>query len=130
MKVEYKPLPLSKVRSVVGQRRIKYRKIVWHTAEMYVKTFLPLDEYKDLIDSIVRTCTTEDGDCIYEMIDFVTRINIIAAYALIELPDDINEMHYIVYESDLYDAVVGNVNVAQVDAVVRAVREYCAIGVR
>ena len=125
MKVDYKPLPLSNVRSVVGRRRIKYRKIVWHTAEMYVKTFLSLDEYKDLIDSIVRTCTAEDGDCIYEMIDFVTRVNIIAAYALIELPEDIDELYYVVYESDLYDVVVKNANQWQIDSIIKSVDAQC-----
>jgi hypothetical protein len=124
MKVDYKPLPLSKVRSVVGQRRIKYRKIVWHTAEMYVKTFLPLDEYKNLIDSIIQACTAENGECIYELVDFATKVNIIAAYALIELPEDIDELYYIVYETDLYDTVCKNANKDQVASVLTFVSDF------
>ena len=125
MKVEYKPLPLSKVRSVVGQRRIKYRKIVWHTAEMYVKTFLTLTEFRQLIDTIIQTCSMEDGALVYELVDFATRVNIIAAYALIELPEDIDELYYVVYESDLYDAVVKNANQWQIDSIVKSVDAQC-----
>lgn len=127
MKVEYKPLPLSKVRSVVGQRRIKYRKIVWHTAEMYVKTFLSLDEYKDLIDSIIQACTADDGERIYELVDFATRVNIIAAYALIELPEEIDELYYTVYESDLFQTVCKNVNHDQIDAIITCINSIIRI---
>lgn len=127
MKVEYKPLPLSKVRSVVGQRRIKYRKIVWHTAEMYVKTFLSLDEYKDLIDSIIQACTADDGERIYELVDFATRVNIIVAYALIELPEEIDELYYTVYESDLFQTVCKNVNHDQIDAIITCINSIIRI---
>ena len=123
MKVDYKPLPVSKVRSVVGQRRVKYRKIVWHTAEMYVKTFLTLTEFRQLIDTIIQTCSTEDGVLVYELIDFATRVNIIAAYALIELPEDFDELYYVVYESDLYGSVVKNVNAAQMEAILATVNQ-------
>ena len=124
MKVEYKPLPLSKVRSVVGQRRIKYRKIVWHTAELYIKTFLSLEEYNELTDSIVQYCYV-DADCpAYEMVDFALRLNTIAFYAIIELPTDIDELYYIAYESDLYDVVCANANKAQISSIISFVDRY------
>ena len=124
MKVDYKPLPVSKVRSVVGQRRVKYRKIVWHTSELYIKTFLSLKEYSELTESIIQYCCVDMGEPAYEMVDFALRINIIASYAVIELPTDIEELYYVAYESDLYDVVCANVNNAQINSVISFVNQY------
>lgn len=128
MEKEFRILPLSNVRRVVGLRRVKHRKVVWHTSELYIKTFLPIAEYHNLTESIVQYCYADMNEPAYDMVDFATRLNIIAFYALIELPSDIDELYYIVYESDLYDVVRQNTNKAQVDSVIAFVNRYFGIG--
>lgn len=129
MKKEYPILPVGKVRSVVGLRREKYRKIVWHSAELYVKTFLPLDEYRSLINGIVHYCITDSGEPLYDMVDFATRLNIVVAYALVELPNNIDDLYYTIYESDLYQTICANVNKGQVESVLSFVNRYFGAGV-
>ena len=114
-------MTLNTLRRVVGMRRTKYRKVAWHTSELVVKSFLTMKEYFDTVHSILDDCTDKDGAVVYEMVDFATKLNVIISYALIELPDDIDELYYIVYETDLYKTVYSFANKDQIDAIVSSV---------
>lgn len=114
-------MPIATLRRVVGLRRIKYKKVIWHTSELVIKSFLTIKEYFDTINNILMDCADKDGFVVYEMVDFATKLNIIISYALIELPDDIDELYYIAYESDLFKTICATANKDQIDSIVLSV---------
>lgn len=92
--------------------------------ELYVTPFLPIRIYTSLIDKILKTCERSDGDVAIELVDFALRLNIITAYSLVELPDDVDVLYYIVYCSDLYDTVAKNINQAQFNSITSTIKVY------
>lgn len=125
MKPKFNNLPVESVRRITssasGLRRDRHKKITWHTSELYVRTFLPYSEYQQLISNIVNGCITKSGDIVFDAVDFSIRLNIVMSYALVDLPEDIEELYYIVYESDLYDTVCSFINKGQIESVRMAV---------
>ena len=112
-----KPLSENDLRRIVGISGKQTKKIQWHTTQIYVKQFLSIQEYLDTINNIVRDCVDKDGNIIVELLDFSTRVNIISSYAYVELPENYEDVYYIVYASDLYDVVCSNVCKSQIEAI-------------
>lgn len=131
MTPKFNTLSLDSVRKVTGStlslRRNRHKKITWHSAELCLRAFLPFDEYRQVINSIVEYCLSPDGEIMYEYVDFATRLAIITSYALIELPEDFDELYFIVYESDLYQTVCSHVNKDQVSAILSAVKSSLGV---
>lgn len=98
----------------------------WHGKMIKIRYMLSRDEEIELIQSIIRCFSVDDvyGGCVPEFVDLATRANIVAAYALVELPGTIEEQHRLLYHSDLYDVVLRMANKAQIDSILAAVKEY------
>ena len=100
----------------IGVSPKQYKKVIWHTNEVIVKPFLSASEYVDMIQGILHDCQASDGVVVLELVDFAMRINVISAYAFIELPDTLDDLYYIAY-SDLYDTVCKAANNAQIGSI-------------
>lgn len=109
------------VSRVASMSAKKHKKVVWHTANIRVAYSLGAKEFMDVYASIIRDCTTRDGECMLPLIDFSVRVNIIVAFSDVSLPDDMERLFDVIYGSDLYETVVRNANRAQIDALSRAV---------
>jgi hypothetical protein len=91
--------------------------ITWHSTNLTVRHFLPIEEYVDCVRGIVDDCKAPDGSIAIELLDFSERLHIITAYAYVDMPEDFKQLYYIVYNSDLYDTVIKYVNDAQINAI-------------
>ena len=112
------------LKQITGISAKQYKKVAWHTAELVVRQFLDVQETMALIDRIVHGAMDPDGAIVVGLIDFSARIGIVSAYALVELPQNADELYYVLYASDLYDTVLKYVNKNQVEAVISAVYKY------
>lgn len=113
------------LQQAVGISQKQYKTVQWHSKQLVLKQFLPVQDYMTVVHDILRDCQPPDGgEIALELIDFAIRSNIIAAYAFVELPEDVNKLYYIVYASDLYDVVLANANKKQIDAIIRSVMFY------
>ena len=93
----------------------------WHGKIIEIKTLLSQEEEIRLIHDIVDFCTKEDGSSIMpELLDFSTRLNIICAYANINLPNNTDDIYKLVCYSDLYKYVIDNVNDVQVNNIIKS----------
>ena len=120
-----KTLTKNELMRVVGVSGRQNKKITWHTTEIIVKQFLPLDEYVDVVHQILSDCQINgDGQVAVELVDFAIRMNIISSYAFVNLPEDIESLYAIVYTSDLYDTICANVNNKQIEDIKRSVYAY------
>lgn len=112
------------LKQITGISAKQYKKVAWHTAELVVRQFLDVHEYMNLIHQILSDCKKPDGSIAFELIDFSCRVNIVATYAMVELPEKIDDMFYIMYGSDLYDTVIKVANGRQISSIYDTVRSY------
>ena len=119
-----KSLSYDDIKRVIGVPHEQIRKVFWHNKEIHILKTLSFKQYIMTIQSILRDCKNNDGLIIPELVDFAIRANIVAAYALIEQPEVIDDLYYLVYSSDLYDFIYKNVNQRQVDAIFDAIKVY------
>lgn len=122
---EIAPMAEDEVIRLAGEGDVAFKRINWHNAKLVVRTCLSAEEYENTVRGIVDYCRTEDGGIAVEMIDFAERANLIASYALLEMPQDFEKLYRLVYASDLYDTVCAAVSAAQLDAIKRSVRMIC-----
>lgn len=110
-----KALSAKEIRRVAGICGKQYQKVQWHSAQFVVRHSISIDEYVDLIRNVVADCTTEHG-IVYELFDFSHRVNVVSAYAFVELPEDVDDVFYIMYNTDLYETVCRYANAKQIES--------------
>lgn len=117
-------LSAAKVIADTGDATNQYRNIQWHTSRVKVRLFIPAEEYMDIVHGVLDDCLTEDGTMAYELVDFSIRLHIINAYALVELPEDFEQLYEIAYYSGLYEQICTVANKAQIESIYSAVQRY------
>ena len=122
-------MSFDEIKRIIGFSGNMYKRVKWHDSEIVVKTYLSPKDYYDTIQSIINNCTDENGFILIEFVDFAIRSNIIASYALIELPAKLDELFYTVYCSDLYDVVFESSNRNQIESIFRTVRTYISASI-
>ena len=116
----------------VGMRGYKeYIDYNWHGKMIKIKYLLEREEEIELIHSIIDCCTAEEDDEEYvreyvipEFVDLATRANIVSVYANVNLPENIDEQHRLLYYNDIYDVVVKHANSAQITNIINMVKHY------
>lgn len=93
----------------------------WNGLRIVVRRLINVEDMFKLIDNIMSTCVTKDGVFVPEMIDFVTRSNIVLAYSNVLLPNDVNEQYKFLYETGIYECVVEEINKGQYGSIIKAV---------
>ena len=106
---------------IVGVSGKQYKKVMWHSTELIIKPLLSVDEYINVIQRIINDCSTPQGECVVELIDFSLRRNVVSAYAFVDYPDDIDDLYYILYASDLFETVRKHINDSQYDAITNTI---------
>lgn len=101
----------------LGLRGVReYGDYNWHGKMITVKYLLEYKEFLELLRSVENMCTSPDGELIAGLLDFSIKANVVAYYASVELPDDMDDVYKVVYCSDIYDVVLKMANKKQVDA--------------
>ena len=119
--VSVRKLPLNDVLRTIDFSGKENKSVEWHSHKITIRPFLPIKEFLNTVRDILKDCRTPDDKVALELLDYSIRSNIIAAYALVELPKDFDELYYIVYNSDLYDLVLENSNKAQIESIINTV---------
>lgn len=114
----------STLMQITGVSGKQYKKVRWHDRDLVVRQLLPIDEFIDLVQRILRDCLSPENELVPELIDFAIRKNIVATYAFIDLPANADQLYYTLYASDVFVTVLGIANESQVEAAIRAVMMY------
>lgn len=117
-----KTLSTNELKRITGVSQKQYKQVPWHTTTVTLKQLLTIQEYMETIQNIFHDCKTPDDGVAIELLDFATRVNIIAAYSFVKLPDNIDDLYYFVYASDLYDLICSNANISQIESIKQAVK--------
>lgn len=96
--------------------------IRWNGINIDIKNMLTLIDTIRFVDDVMYACSKgDDGPFVPEMIDFAFRLHIVLAYSNVELPKDLEDQHYILYSTDLYDCICDNINHAQFESLKKTI---------
>ena len=109
---------------VTGVSGKQYKKVRWHDRELSIRQMLSVEEYVQTVQNILKDCSDGNQALVPELADFAIRKNIVSSYAFIDLPEDINNMYYVLYASDVYDLVCSVGNEDQIESIIRSVMLY------
>lgn len=113
---------------IAGTQDKQTRIYQWHSTSIVLKKLLTIEEYLCCVNNIIKYCEDSEGGFAIELLDFSLRVNIVMAYANVTLPENIDELYYLMYSSDLYETVCNAVNRAQIEAILRVVSSLYASG--
>lgn len=115
-------IPPSEVTRVTKTFHGKDYKVQWRGLPIVVKKLLSPAETMSICSDINNFCTYgDDNDIAYSLLDLSFRINTIKYFTNIDLPTGIDEINFILYETDLFDTVTSHVNKDQIKAIMKAV---------
>ena len=102
-----------------------YEEISWHGLRVVIRRLLPFGETSLFINSVMKSCFIEEnGIFVAEAIDFAIRANTVLRHTNIELPEDLDAQYEILYNTDLFDCVLREINSTQHAAILEAIRIY------
>ncbi len=102
--------------------------ISWRAKRIVVRPLLSFGETIQIVNNVIDSCVDKStGYFVPETLDFALRFHIVSMYASVEMPEDIDLQYTLLYATDLYDAIVNNVNKSQIEAIKNAVG-ICANG--
>lgn len=89
----------------------------WHGRMISIRYMLSRTEFYQMIHRITDMCSVDDGVFTGEYLDFAIKLYVVAAYAAIELPDNLDDAYTLLYYSDIYDVVLNNACKRQLDSI-------------
>lgn len=98
----------------------------WFEMDIKIKRSISLADMIEMVDEVVSCCFMDDGSYHPEMKDFVLRCNVITRYANFTLPESLEHKYALVYNTDAFDFVRGNINTDQLTSIEIAIDDKIA----
>lgn len=96
----------------------------WNGVEVTVKKTLSLKEALEFVDSVVKSCFTEDTNTYMpEIKDFAIKTCILEKYANFTMPSNIEYQYALIYSTDAVERVLSYVNTQQFNEICRAISD-------
>lgn len=116
-------VPANTLVRTAGHKGWEEKVVLWHGVKILVKPFLSFSEYIDAIHLIIDYCTNDDGSTRYEMVDIAVRVGILSSYAMVRIPQEINDLIYVIQYSDLYETILSEICAKQVDSIISSAKK-------
>lgn len=109
-----------KIEKVIDTKKVV--KDVWEGMNITIKPTLTLAEVLTMVSTVVKTCfSEEEGTYLPEVKDFAIKKCILEIYANIKLSNDPSKDYDIIYNSDLVDFIMANINRQQFSEIMAAI---------
>lgn len=126
--IDSKPISSSSLKRIIGNVYDKHVNASWHSMNLHIKRLLTVREYLDVIAEVIGMCTNSNGEFAYPLLEFAFKCCIIRAYAYVELPDNLDDLYSVVYESGIYDIVYSTANQSQINDIKHCVLRFAEGG--
>ena len=90
-------------------------------ATMTVKRTLSFQEATSFVQGSVGLCITQDGKYRPEYRDLAVKIGLISAYANFNVPDDVNKLYDLIYNTDVTDRILEVIDREQFEGLCAAI---------
>lgn len=94
----------------------------WNGIEVTVKRSLALKDVLEFVDSVVKSCFTQDTSVYMpEVKDFATKVCILEKYANFTMPRNVEAQYDLIYNTNAVETVLGYVNAQQFNEICVAI---------
>lgn len=109
-------------KKVINDISMLTAEVDWNGLELNVKKNLSFSEAANFVSYVVGLCFIEGtNEYIPEARDFAIRVCTIESYTNVELPESIEERNKVVYNTDLMQTVLKNVDAQQFNSLIQAI---------
>lgn len=96
----------------------------WNGSHVIVKKNIGITDMIQFVHDVSSTCfSTNDGEYLPEVFDFVVRCATLDRYTNIELPEEIEDKCSVLYGTDIYMMVISHVDSVQYNVLLEAARK-------
>lgn len=122
-------IPFETIREILDERIAKETTVDFYGIEIKVKYMITHEQYDNAIGQIMNCCYDDaSGEYLPELRELATRTVIVAYYTNLELPDDVDDLNYLLFASDdLMDGIYSAINRTQLQELHRAVAKRCEV---
>lgn len=96
--------------------------VEWNGTEVIIKRSLSFTEMITFVNNVVKTCfSSENGEYIPEVKDFIIKTCILDMYANFSLPDNIEHKYNLIYNSNAVQVVLNYINRQQFEEILQSI---------
>lgn len=118
---DIKPIQPEEILKATRTFHGKDYRVQWRGMNLVVKKLLSMDEMAVMFSDIMNECTIGINEVAYILLDYSFRKHVILYYSNAILPDNPDDINYIIYETDLFDTVCSHANSDQVMAIKKSI---------
>lgn len=93
----------------------------WDGKDVQIIYHLPFYEMMEMVNDVAGCCFNEDAGFMPELMDFAFRVNVVARYSNMVLPENLDEKYDAVYGTDFVEFILEHVHQQQLKAMVKAI---------
>lgn len=117
-------ISINKLESVVQNNTVTVPMDGNPDTEIIIRRVLPLQEVLQFVEDVVSSCVDEEtGQYIPEIQAFTVRASVLTRYANFTLPKDPEKQYHLIYNTDVFQQVMGHIDRVQYDEILYAINE-------
>lgn len=102
-------------------KEIEINTIRWQGEDIQIKEFISFGEMLSLVNRCVEGSFGVDGEYLPELTDFYLKKETVDIYTNIALGEDPYEVYSLLYNTDIFDKVIENINLYQYEEIRRSI---------
>ena len=123
-KNEEKMISVEKMDEIIEERFPGFSVVNYYGQELIVKHTVPFDIFSGIVQHVIDACFGGDtGEYIPANLDFAIRLCIMGAYTNVRMPQNIEKQYRMLYGTDLYNAVIREIDDDQWEAMFEAIHD-------
>lgn len=117
-----KKISINTMDKIVKEMRNPVEVFEWQGIEVTVTKTLSLTQMLEFVNNVAESCFTADsGKYMPEVKDFVIKSNVLEMYANFNLPSNLDHRYEIIYNTDVFEAVLDKINETQFKEMLNAI---------
>ena len=125
------PLTVNQILQHASPADKQYRRIQWHNTQISVRKFLDVGEVADLVRLVMDMIINYEKKIFApELKEFAIRAAVVGYYAVVEMPETLEDQYRVIMTTDLYDVVCKSINQIQLQSIRDAVQMGVSAAIR
>lgn len=111
-------LTAERAMEITNEMYKEYTDVEWHGEIIRIKYYLDMDVEHSMYNSII-SCAYDGDNPIPCLFDFAIKTNILSYYTNVQLPQDVNKLHKLIYCSDIIEVVKEHICAEQINFMIK-----------
>lgn len=119
---EKKMISAEQMDEIIEERFPGYGVVDYYGQELIVSRLVPFEVFSGIVRKVIDACFSEGtGEYLPENKEFALRMCVVEMYTNVRMPKDVEKLYGILYGTDLYEKVLGEISGYQYEAMIDAI---------